>query len=168
VEIKTQIKPDRPRIPKLKSHSPKPVRTARANRGRKPATESRAAEIRARLIVWKQTPESSRSSLRALAAEIGTSHQLLSFYLRRLDRWQGKEQAKEYERRANDIRTRARVEQRPMTGQEHAQVEAYTRAFFRSWFDPVLRDKLTTLRKMGSRRKLSRVEQMIAKLCGDG
>lgn len=52
-------------------------------RGRKPAHESRATEFRRKLIEWKQTPESSRPSLRALARELGTSHQLLTFYLER-------------------------------------------------------------------------------------
>jgi hypothetical protein len=53
-------------------------------RGRKPASESHAAEIRARLSAWKQVPETQRMSLRALAAEMRVSHQLLSFHLRRL------------------------------------------------------------------------------------
>jgi hypothetical protein len=56
-------------------------------RGRKPASESRAAEVRTRLAAWRQIPEAHRVSLRALAVQIGTSHQLLSFYLQRLDRW---------------------------------------------------------------------------------
>jgi len=56
--------------------------------GRKPAGESRGREILARLMEWKEAPESFRSSLRELAAEMGTSHQLLSFYLRRLEEWQ--------------------------------------------------------------------------------
>src|ERR1700730_1729737 len=47
-------------------------------RGRKPKQESRSAELRQKLIEWKQTPESSRPSLRALARELGTSHQLLT------------------------------------------------------------------------------------------
>jgi hypothetical protein len=72
-------------------------------RGRKPKQEPRAAEFRRRLIQWKQTPESSRLSLRALACELGTSHQLLAFYLKRLEKWQ----AKEYFHQATEIRTRA-------------------------------------------------------------
>lgn len=71
--------------------SSKPVNATRHKRGRKPACESRAAEIRVRLMEWKQTPESFRSSLRTLAAEMGTSHQLLSFYLQRLEEWKGTE-----------------------------------------------------------------------------
>ena len=54
-------------------------------RGRKLASQSRATEFRLRLRKWKKTPEARRVSLRALAAKLGTSHQLLSFYLRRLN-----------------------------------------------------------------------------------
>ena len=72
-------------------------------RGRKRIKESRAAEIRARLVHWSQIPEPQRISLRALAAEIGTSHQMLSFYLRGLDKWQ----ASEYRRQAKAICERA-------------------------------------------------------------
>ncbi len=57
------------------------VESKKPKRGRKPADESRARILRARLVVWKQTPESQRVSLRTLAAELGTSHQLLAFYL---------------------------------------------------------------------------------------
>jgi hypothetical protein len=39
-------------------------------RGRKLISESRAAEIRAKLAAWRQTPEPQRISLRALAAAI--------------------------------------------------------------------------------------------------
>lgn len=63
-------------------------RIGRQRRGRKPARETRAREIRARLTEWKQTPESLRSSLRALASEMGISHQLLGFYLHRLEEGQ--------------------------------------------------------------------------------
>jgi len=56
-------------------------------RGRKPQQESRAEELRQRLIAWKQTPVRSRPSVRALAAELGTSHQLLKHYLDGLEKW---------------------------------------------------------------------------------
>ena len=67
---------------------PEPVNAGEGRRGRKPANESRAAEFRASLIAWRQTPGASRISLRALAAKMDTSHQLLSFYLRRLHMWE--------------------------------------------------------------------------------
>ena len=81
-----------------------------ARLGRKPAGESRAAEIRARLAAWKQTPEQGRISLRALAAELGTSHQLLSFYLRRWDKWQ-----------IEQTPDRAKTENRSLTAGEEAR-----------------------------------------------
>jgi hypothetical protein len=129
-------------------------------RGRKPVSQSRATEIRARLMVWKQTPEASRSSLRALAAEMGTSHQLLSFYLRRWDKWQ----MKEYQRKSQEICACADVENRTMTQQEQAKVVAYGRAALDSLIDSTVRDTLTTLRKAARRGKLSRQELRMAKL----
>src|SRR5258708_4296467 len=100
------------------------VESKKPKRGRKPADESRARILRSRLVVWKQTPESQRVSLRTLAAELGTSHQLLAFYLRGLDEWQ----RKDYERRAEDIRDRANAENRSITSWEESQVKALERA----------------------------------------
>src|SRR5260370_33488139 len=100
------------------------VERKKPKRGRKPADESRARILRARLVVWKQTPESQGVSLRTLAVELRTSHQLLAFYLRGLDEWQ----RKDYERRAEDIRDRAVDENRSMTPWEESQVNALERA----------------------------------------
>jgi hypothetical protein len=97
---------------------------AARKRGRRRVSESRAAEIRARLVEWKQIPEPMRPSLRALAAEIGISHQLLSFYLKRLSPWQ----IGEYKRKENEIRARAEREGRSMTDAEQEQALAYARA----------------------------------------
>jgi hypothetical protein len=47
-------------------------------------------EFRQALLRRKQTTESSRPSLRALARELGTAHQLLSFYLKELPEWPAK------------------------------------------------------------------------------
>jgi hypothetical protein len=102
--------------------------------GRKPASESRAAEIRARLVAWKQIPEARRISLRALAVEIGTSHQLLSFYLRRWDKWR----SKEYRRKAKEIHVRAEAENRCLTQWEEAQADSYEKAAFQATIDFVL------------------------------
>lgn len=71
-------------------------------------------DFRRALLRWNQTLESSRPSLRALARELGTSHQLLSFYLKNLHRWQ----SKEYWRQAKAIRARANAEGRDLTQQE--------------------------------------------------
>jgi hypothetical protein len=56
-------------------------------RGRKPKQQSRSEEFRKALIAWKQTPVAIRASLRALARELGTSHQLLGHYLSALEEW---------------------------------------------------------------------------------
>jgi hypothetical protein len=56
-------------------------------KGRKCIEESRATELRQRLIEWQCLPKSARPSLRALARELNTTHQLLSFYLTGLVRW---------------------------------------------------------------------------------
>ena len=80
-------------------------------RGRKPAYESRATEFRQRLIVWEQTPKALRPPLRTLADELGTSHQMLSYYRTGLDIWRAKEEAKR-------IHARAAAEGREMTVRE--------------------------------------------------
>jgi hypothetical protein len=48
-------------------------------KGRKKKQESRAAEFRQRLVEWSRLPESARPSLRALARELHTSHQMLAW-----------------------------------------------------------------------------------------
>src|SRR5450432_2644994 len=88
---------------------------SRLMRGRKPTQESRSAEFRQRLIAWKQTPESLRPSLRALARQLGTSHQLLKHYLDGLEKWRYKERYREAHAEADQILARAIVEDRPFT-----------------------------------------------------
>ena len=125
---------------------------ARGRRGRKAASESRAAEIRGRLLAWKQTPEPQRISLRALADQMATSHQLLSFYLRSWTKWQGKE----YQRKANDIRARPEAENRDLTPGEEAQRLAYERASFRSMIGSMLDETLRQLQVAVKAGPLSR------------
>jgi hypothetical protein len=103
-------------------------------RGRKPAGESRAAEIRMKLLAWKQTPEPRKISLRALARELGTSHQLLGSYLKGLKDWQ----AKDYPRRAKAIRERAWAENRGTTPAEEQQAVALDRAGLRLMLESVM------------------------------
>jgi hypothetical protein len=86
--------------------------------GRKPKRESRAAEFRQRLIAWKQLPESLRPSLRALACELGSSHQLLAHYLDGLEEWLFKERYRRAKKQAREIRARAKAENREMTMRE--------------------------------------------------
>jgi hypothetical protein len=90
--------------------------------GRKSTQESRAQEIRARLVAWRQIPETARPSLRALARDLCTSHQLLKHYLDGLEEWACKaryQRAKEAaEREAAEIRARVKAEGRQMTMRE--------------------------------------------------
>jgi hypothetical protein len=70
--------------------------------------ESRATELRQALVEWNETPKSSRPSLRALAAELGTSHQLLKHYLNGLGKWREKQHIKY-------IRAQAKAKNVPVT-----------------------------------------------------
>lgn len=111
---------------------------AEPKRGRKPANESRATEFRLRLWKWKQTPEAERISLRALAVELNTSHQLLSSYLDTLDEWLQRERSEQYRRMAAEILDRARAEGRGITERERAQWEAYNRESVRHTLDRLI------------------------------
>lgn len=132
--------------------------------GRRPKRESRADEFRQRLSAWKRTPESSRPSLRAFSRELGTSHQLLSFYLKQWDKWR----AKEYRRKADDIRARAEAQNRDLSQWEESQVAAYRRASFRCLLDSALKDVmprwLKELREEAKRGKLSKGQLRVAKI----
>ena len=133
-------------------------RRAPAKPGRKPKTESRASEIRQKLLAWKQAPQSQRISLRALAVQLGTSHQLLSVYLKGLYNWQ----KKDFERRAKAIRTIAWAEKRHMTAWEQSQVKSLEEAASRCMMESVLVSTLkryeAELRKWETRDSLTRSE----------
>src|SRR6266851_2552214 len=135
------------------------VESKKPKRGRKPADESRARILRSRLVAWKQTPESQRVSLRTLAAELGTSHQLLAFYLRGLDEWQ----RKDYERQAEDIRKRAVAENRSMTYWEESQVKALERVAYICMVDSVLQPTLKRLEADSKAGTLSKRELMVVR-----
>ena len=112
--------------------------------------ESRAIEFRRKLIEWKQTPESLRPPLRALARELGTSHQLLTFYFNGLEKWQGEE----YWRQAREIRARAIAEDRPLTQWEDQQTRAYDRAALHLTTGYMLRDSIKRMKKDSERGPL--------------
>ncbi len=111
---------------------------ARPGSGRKPKQESRATEFRQRLSAWRQMPVSSRPSLRALACELGTSHQLLTHYLDGLDKWQAKEESRR-------IRARAKAEDREMTLQEALRAIAF----------PAILDNLELIKRDAKRGPLN-------------
>jgi hypothetical protein len=117
--------------------------TAQGKRGRKPACGSRAVEIRSRLLAWKQMPEVQRISLRALAVELGTSHQLLGSYLRSRNKWQ----AKDYKCRAEEIRDLARAENRRLTPWEESRAASLDRAAFQCMIESALTHALRRYEK---------------------
>jgi hypothetical protein len=116
-------------------------------RGRKKKLESRAQEIRASLVVWKQTPKSSRPSLRALARELGTSHQLLAHYYDGLEDWQHRE-------RCQEIRARAKAENREMTLRECLD----------AIITPGLLDQIESIRRDAKRGPLNHYQIQMLKL----
>jgi hypothetical protein len=58
--------------------------------GRRLKEESRAEELRERLVKWNYFPADMKPSLRALAQALDTSHQLLSHLLVGLEDWERK------------------------------------------------------------------------------
>jgi hypothetical protein len=107
-------------------------------KGRKPKQESRAVEFRHRLVEWKHLPEHVRPSLRALAIDLGTSHQLLQHYLDGLEKWQAREDWS----RAREIRARARAENRLPTPREEQEADRFDRMARRRYLDVTMDDLL--------------------------
>jgi hypothetical protein len=109
--------------------------------GRKPADESQATAIRTRLVSWQQAPEEQRPSLRALAEELGTTHQLLSFYLKGLDGWQ----QQEYHRKAQQIRDKGLgmtyADEQQMLAYERAALSCMLSGVLGRWFNRISADK---------------------------
>jgi hypothetical protein len=133
-------------------------------RGRKPKYESRATEFRRRLIVWKQTPESMRPSLRALAREIGTSHQLLEHYLNGLEEWQYKERFRQAKKALEGILARAQAENRFITPGEEQQFCALAREALRAMVTPVLLNQLQCIKQDAKRGPLRGAKIKLLKL----
>jgi len=127
---------------------------AKLKRGRRPANESHATAIRARLSSWLREPKAQRLSLRALALELGTSHQLLGFYLKGLNDWQ----QKDYQRRAKAIRDHAAAENRFMTSWEESQMKALEQAAFCCMIDSALQPTLKRLEANTNAGTLSKQE----------
>lgn len=121
-------------------------------RGRKTKRESRGPEIYERLTAWRDTREASKASLRDVARELGTSHQLLSFYLKRLDKWQ----MDQYRHRAEQIRERATAENREMTTTEEREVRALNNAAVRCLLDSAVEKNLRQIELERVRGQLRR------------
>jgi hypothetical protein len=129
-------------------------------RGRQPRWESRALEFYGRLARWKQTPESARPSLRALAHQLGTSHQLLSHYLRSWAKWQ----AKEYRRQADEIRARAEMENRTLTPWEQQKARVYDQEAFHWMIESALEKAMRHLERDTDTGRLNRAQVKMLRL----
>jgi hypothetical protein len=132
--------------------------------GRKREQESRSAEFRRTLIAWKQTPESCRPSLRALARELGTSHQLLGHYFAGLEKWRYKERYRDANAEADQILARAIVEDRRMTQWEEERYHACTIAATRAKAGSLLLDELAKLKREARRGPLHPVQFKLVEL----
>jgi hypothetical protein len=88
--------------------------------GRKTKQESRAVEFRQSLLAWKQTPVAFRPSLRALARELATSHQLLSHYLSGLEEWHR-------EKELEPLRAQAKAKNLTLTSEDERRYLAWLR-----------------------------------------
>jgi hypothetical protein len=124
-------------------------------RGRKTKNESRSAEFRQRLLIWRKTPELVRPSLRALARELGTTHQLLQHYLDGVGVWaaqQGRLRVdQEYKRKCQDIRLRANAEGRSTWDDPEMQKAARTFAGGYAYFHCSNRWKRSNKPQRGAR-----------------
>ena len=109
-------------------------------------------------MVWRETPAAHRPSLRELARELGTSHQLLKHYLDGLEEWECKsryQRAKEtVEMEAAEIRARVKAEGRKMTMREAIATIA----------TPTLIDTVEKLRQEAKRGPLHRAEVAMLKI----
>jgi hypothetical protein len=90
--------------------------------GRKSKQDSRANELRQALIAWKESPEGSRPSLRFLALQLRTSHQLLTHFLNTIDEWGLEERIRIAKERMERIQARAQQEGRQLSWPEAATI----------------------------------------------
>jgi hypothetical protein len=110
---------------------------------RKPKELSRANEFRQALVEWRRAPQGIRPSLRDLAKQLGTSHQLLSHLLTGLDLWL----AHQTYNAAAQIKTRARHENRLLTQDEIWTSENLERTAVRLHIGSLITDSLREVRK---------------------
>jgi hypothetical protein len=133
-------------------------------RGRKTRRESRSAVFRHHLLIWKQSPPTSRPSLRALARELGTSHQLLTHYLAGLEKWHYEERYRRAKKQADEICARAEAENRNLTSWEEQQVRACDTAHIQALVGPALLTALEGIKRDAKRGPLDRYQFKTLKL----
>ncbi len=127
-------------------------------RGRKTKQESRATEFRQRLVGWSRVPESARPSLRALAFELGTSHQLLQHYLRGLEKWECDEVYRQAQAEKKAISGRAKAENRSMTPWEEERFHMWDRTGVRAFVRSSFLRQLEGMKERAKKGPLHRLE----------
>lgn len=127
-------------------------------RGRRLKVDSRADELCRALDMWNLTNESRRPSLRALARQLSTSHELLRYYLARLEKRKYKEVSRVAEEEAVVIRNRANAENRELTGSELQQLQTLDVRSFRALLGVAALDSLDRLKQAASRGPMHRPE----------
>ncbi len=133
-------------------------------RGRKPSHQSRAAEFRRGLIEWQQTPGSLRLSLRGLARELRTSHQLLKYFLDGMEKWKYKERHRKATEESDQILFRAIDEGRPMTEQEQNRRYDCMMTAIRAKVCSIGLDELAKLRQEARRGPLNPAQFKMLKI----
>jgi hypothetical protein len=127
-------------------------------KGRRKKQESRATEFRQKLMEWNRMPESDRPSLRELALELGTSHQLLQHYLVGLDRWECDEVYRQAQAEKDVIQRRAKAENRPLTPWEQERFRFWDRTGVRASVRSSFLRQLEDMKERAKKGPLHRLE----------
>lgn len=106
------------------------------------------------LAGWRQMPARGRISLRGLARQLGTSHQLLKYYLDGLEKWEYMERSRRAQQESDQIIARAILEDRPLTQFEEDRRFACTIASFKAKAYCVLLDDMKKLKREARRGPL--------------
>jgi hypothetical protein len=136
-------------------------------RGRKPEDWSRTTDIYMALIVWEHAPDPGRMSLRELAGKIGTSHQLLSYYHKRLSSWSPRG-GSPYDRVAVHLEREAERETDPLRRLEMKKLARFCRQQANSMAAKYTFECITERlsKKIAAGKPLSKKEARTAEICG--
>jgi len=102
--------------------------------------------------------------LRALARELGTSHQLFTHYLDGLEKWQYMERYRKATMESDQIHARAYIENRPMTELEKQRVHACTEASLRALAASDFLDSIKRIKQDSKRGPLHPAQIKMLKL----
>jgi hypothetical protein len=104
------------------------------------------------------TPVGLRPSLRTLARQLGTSHQLLTHYLGGLAKWQYEQRYRKAKKESDEIYAHAKTENRNLTYWEEQQVGTCVRARIQALVVPTLLDTLEDIKREAKCGPLNRAQ----------